>query len=106
MNLQLPPVTSLEQAPAVLQQIDAALASAGGSAEAGGLQIDASALTEFDTSAIALLLHAQRAAKASGTLVQVLGAPPKLRELAQLYGVEELLPLVAASAATVGPTAT
>ena len=93
--LKLPAVTALEQASSLLRDVDAALASAGST----GLQIDASALTEFDTSAIALLLHAQRAGKARGAAVSVTGAPPKLRELARLYGVEELLPLVGA-----GPT--
>ena len=96
-TLQLPAITALEQAPDLLRRIDATI-------DAGGLQIDATALTEFDTSAIALLLHAQRAAKARGVPLQVRGAPPKLRELAQLYGVEELLPLVPAT--TPGPIGT
>ena len=87
--LKLPAVASLEQAPALLREVDAAITAAG----AQGLQIDASALTEFDTSAVALLLHAQRESHAHGTVLQVVGAPPKLRELARLYGVEELLPL-------------
>jgi phospholipid transport system transporter-binding protein len=87
--LKLPAVASLDQAPALLRDVDAALAAAGAQA----LQVDASALTEFDTSAVALLLHAQREAHARGTVLRVVGAPPKLRELARLYGVEELLPL-------------
>ena len=84
--LQLPATADLEQAPALLRAIDAAL-------DGDGLQIDASALAQFDTSAIALLLHAQRGVKARGGTLRVLGAPPKLLELAQLYGVAELLPL-------------
>ena len=87
--LKLPPVASLEQAPALLREVDAALAAAGAQA----LQIDASALAEFDTSAVALLLHAQREAHTRGTTLRVVGAPPKLLELARLYGVDELLPL-------------
>ncbi|MEN9628800.1 MAG: hypothetical protein RJA10_2027 [Pseudomonadota bacterium] len=87
--LKLPAVASLEQAPALLQEVDAALAAAGSRT----LQVDASGLTEFDTSAVALLLHAQREARTRGATLQVLGAPPKLRELARLYGVDELLPL-------------
>lgn len=88
----LPPVTTLEQAPALMHEIDAALATAGGA----GLQVEASALTEFDTAAIALLLHARRAAQAAGVTVHVQGAPARLRELARLYGVDELLPLAPA----------
>ncbi len=84
--LTLPAVTALEQTPALLRDIDAAVAAA----DSSGLQLDASALTEFDTSAIALLMHAQRAATARGLSLQITGVPLKLRELAQLYGVEEL----------------
>ena len=53
--------------------------------------IDASVLTSFDTSALALILEARRRAQARGKSLVVHGAPPKLVELAQLYGVEELL---------------
>jgi phospholipid transport system transporter-binding protein len=93
---KLPAVTSLDQAPDQLRELDAALAAAG----AEGLTIDASALHEFDTSALALMLHARRVAKSRGMALQVSGAPPKLRELAQLYGVEELLALTVGGSAT------
>ena len=54
-------------------------------------RIDASALTVFDTSALALILEARRRAQARGKTLVVHGAPPKLLQLAKLYGVEELL---------------
>lgn len=92
-SLKLPAVTALEQTPALMREIDAALAAGAGEP----LQLDATGLTSFDTSAIAMLLHAQRAAKAHGVALQVQGAPAKLLELAQLYGVEGLLPLGAAA---------
>jgi len=57
--------------------------------------IDASALKDFDTSALALLLEARRRAEARGAQLSVRGAPPKLVELARLYGVEGLLSLEA-----------
>jgi phospholipid transport system transporter-binding protein len=85
-TLQLPAKSDLEQAPALLRQLDAAL-------DAQGLAIDASALSDFDSSTVALLLHAQRLSKARGVALAIHGAPPKLRELARLYGVDELLPL-------------
>lgn len=87
--MQLPAVATLTQAHELLVQLDAAFAAGG----AGGLEVDASALTEFDTSTLALLLHGRRVAAAQGVAFTVAGAPPKLRELAKLYGVESLLSL-------------
>ena len=54
--------------------------------------IDASALQDFDSSALAVLLSVRRAAVASGKELHVTGLPPRLRELAGLYGVADLLP--------------
>jgi len=82
--MKLPATLTLDQAAA----LGAAL-PADGSAGA----IDASALREFDTSALALLLQAKRLAQAAGRGFEVNGAPPKLQQLAQLYGVHELLGL-------------
>lgn len=82
--MKLPATLTLDQAAA----LGAAL-PADGSAWA----IDASALREFDTSALALLLQAKRLAQAAGRRFEVSGAPPKLQQLAQLYGVHELLGL-------------
>jgi phospholipid transport system transporter-binding protein len=55
--------------------------------------IDASALVDLDTAAIALLLDCRRQAQAAGKPLRVVGAPPKLAQLATLYGVAELLAL-------------
>ena len=85
----LPAVAGLEQASALVRDVDAAIAAATGDT----VVLDAAALTEFDTSAVALLLHAQRAARARDLKLEVRGAPPKLLELARLYGVHELLAL-------------
>ena len=65
---------------------------------AAGAVIDASALQHFDSAALALLLECQRLAQASGRAFAVRGAPPKLSQLARLYGVEELLLPVATGA--------
>lgn len=86
--LALPAEVTLTKAKALEAEVDAALAAA----DAAGLRIDAAALQDFDTSAIALLLHVQRGARARALPLQLDGAPSKLRELARLYGVEELLP--------------
>ena len=56
------------------------------------LTIDASALQDFDSSALAVLLSVRRAAVAQGKALHVMGLPPRLRELAGLYGVADLLP--------------
>jgi phospholipid transport system transporter-binding protein len=85
----LPATATLLQARAVQDEVSAAIARCGPE----GLQIDAAALADFDTSLIALLLHAQRTSRARGVPLQVTGAPPKLADLARLYGVAELLPL-------------
>jgi phospholipid transport system transporter-binding protein len=69
---------------------------AGGS---GVMRIDASALQEFDTATIALLMQARRLAQAAGRSFEVHGAPAKLVQLAALYGVEELLSLSSAGSA-------
>ena len=55
--------------------------------------IDASALQVLDTAALALLLACQRQVRARGLELRLTGAPRKLAQLAQLYGVEALLAL-------------
>ena len=62
--------------------------------------IDASALQQFDSSALAVLLECQRLAQASGRSFAVHGAPAKLGQLAQLYGLEALLLPESAATAT------
>ncbi len=53
---------------------------------------DASALTEFDSSALAILLECRRESLAAGKEFSVQGLPARLRQLAGLYGVAELIP--------------
>ncbi len=52
---------------------------------------DASALLQFDSSALAVLLDCRREALALGKQFAVAHMPPRLRELAGVYGVAELL---------------
>ena len=62
-------------------------------AEAGtSVVADASNLQAFDSSALAVLLDCRREALAAGKTFSVHQLPPRLRELAALYGVAELLP--------------
>jgi phospholipid transport system transporter-binding protein len=86
--MKLPATATLEETAALAQALPAEVA-----AGSGVLRVDASALSTFDSSAIALLLQARRLAQAAGRGFAVHGAPPKLAELAALYGVVELLSL-------------
>jgi phospholipid transport system transporter-binding protein len=62
------------------------------------LTVDGSQLQRFDSSALAVLLECRRLAQAWGKRFELQAVPPKLLELARLYGIDELLtpPLVAA----------
>ena len=57
--------------------------------------VDAGALQQFDSSALAVLLECRRQALAAGKRFSVSGAPARLRQLAGLYGVAELIPQTA-----------
>ena len=54
--------------------------------------VDASALERFDSSALAVVLDCRREALALGKRFVVRGLPERLRALASLYGVGQLLP--------------
>lgn len=88
MALALPASVTLDDMNGLLPQLSAAVAAGG-----GPLQVDASAVTALDTSAIALLLQAQRLAKGRGRGFELLQPPAQLVSLARLYGVESLLAL-------------
>ncbi len=53
---------------------------------------DASSLQKFDSSALAVLLECRREAQLQGKSFSVRGLPDRLRSLAALYGVAQLLP--------------
>lgn len=53
--------------------------------------INASALEKFDSSALAVLLQCRRDSAAAGKRFEVNGLPHQLRQLANLYGISELL---------------
>jgi phospholipid transport system transporter-binding protein len=56
------------------------------------VELDASGLQHFDSSAVAVLLELGRHLQERGRRLQVTGLPPRLRDLLALYGVESLLP--------------
>jgi phospholipid transport system transporter-binding protein len=67
--------------------LEAGLARIGGGATA----VDCTPLTQFDSSALAVLLAWQRAATARGAALKVVNLPAGLSTLAQAYGVDILL---------------
>jgi len=86
--LVLPPKLTHAEAPACLYMLQQGLA---GKSDTSTV-IDASALAHFDSSALAVLLECRRESSALGRGFAVKGLPPRLRELASLYGVAGLLP--------------
>ena len=86
--MQLPEHANLEQAAALALLVPSEVASGSGT-----LHVDASQLKAYDSSTIALLLHARRLAQAAGRGFEVAGVPEQLVQLARLYGVEDLLAL-------------
>ncbi|ABC39184.1 STAS domain-containing protein [Burkholderia thailandensis] len=69
----------------------AALAQGLARIEAGATAVECGALAQFDSSALAVLLAWQRAARARGVTLDIVNLPPKLASLAQAYGVDTLL---------------
>ncbi len=53
--------------------------------------VDAAPLSNFDSSALAVLLAVRRECARAGKLFAVKGLPDRLRDLAALYGIEGLL---------------
>ena len=60
--------------------------------EQGAVRVDMRALEHFDSSVLAVMLAAVRAAQVSERSLSFESVPEKLRELARLYGLQELLP--------------
>jgi len=86
-TIALPERVTMSEARATLARLAPLLA------QAQAPEIDAAALLELDTAALALLLECGRQAAARGQRLRIVGAPPKLAQLAQLYGVDGLLAL-------------
>jgi phospholipid transport system transporter-binding protein len=57
----------------------------------GAHSVDCAPLTQFDSSALAVLLAWQRAASARGAAFDIVNLPAGLASLAQAYGVDTLL---------------
>ncbi|HMS25884.1 MAG TPA: STAS domain-containing protein [Burkholderiaceae bacterium] len=55
------------------------------------VRIDAAALNKFDSSALAVLLQVKREVRSSGKQLTIFGLPKQLQELANLYGIQNVL---------------
>jgi phospholipid transport system transporter-binding protein len=93
VGFALPATVTVQEVTTVLQRLSAVLdASAQARSSAGAvLSLDTSALQHFDSSALALLLQLRRQAQTRGLRVELSGVPPRLTNLARLYGVADLL---------------
>ena len=85
--LRLPAQITLSQAAQVRDALVSQMAADSGAA----LILDASALRQVDSAALAVLLACRRQAGGRRWVVQ--GAPTQLSDLARLYGVDSLLGL-------------
>ncbi len=88
-HLRLPAVVTHARANACAKALREALRLSKG---ADWVQVDASALAQFDSSVLAVLLDCRRSVVAMGWRFTVAHLPERLRQLAGLYGVAELLP--------------
>lgn len=84
-TIPLPAVLTIAEARATVSQLVEAI-----SADSAPV-LDASGLQTLDSAAIAVLLECRRSAQAAGKSLHIVGAPPKLGQLARLYGVDGLL---------------
>ncbi len=83
--IALPERLTMAEASATLARLAPQLAAAADPV------LDAAPLKLLDSAALAVLLACQRQAAGQGRALRISGAPPKLRQLAQLYGVDSLL---------------
>ena len=68
----------------------AALAAGCARIGAGATAVDCAELTQFDSSALAVLLAWRREAQGRGRALDILNVPAGLASLAQVYGVDTL----------------
>ncbi len=97
--LTLPATLTMAEANAALEALIAGIEAETGAA----VTIDASALTQLDTSAVAALIECRRLAMAKGLRFELRGVPQRLADLASLYGVHDLVgiePTAVASSVT------
>jgi len=88
--LKLPALLTHDQARALVTSFQMVLLAE--PANGQPVVADAGSLSRFDSSALAVLLACRRQAQALGRAFYVRDMPPRLRQLAGLYGIAELIP--------------
>ena len=86
--LNLPATLTQNQATACLDQLTQEVRIA----DEALVLVNGAQLNSFDSSALAVLLAVRRECARAGKLFAVQGLPQRLRDLAVLYGIEQLLP--------------
>ena len=84
--LRLPHTITHPQAQACLQELQAGVATL-----TSPVVVDASALTAFDSSALAVLLELRRHTALANKDLRLQGLPERLKVLASVYGVQDLI---------------
>lgn len=97
--LALPPSVVLDEAKDLLGRLKRIVVDD----PAAPLIVDASALHDFDSSALAVLLECRRLAQASSRAFVLRDPPPRLKQLARLYGVASLLGIEVPATQTTQP---
>lgn len=77
------------QAQAVTDELTSLLSAS--VSEGGEAVLDASALAQFDSSALAVILACRRAVLARGAQLRIVGLPERAQSLAKVYGLSALL---------------
>jgi phospholipid transport system transporter-binding protein len=88
-SVALPAVLMQAQAQTVSDELSTLLSAC--VSEGGAAVLDASALTKFDSSALAVILACRRAVLAKGAQLRVTGLPERAQALAKVYGLSALL---------------
>ena len=88
-SVALPARLMQAQAQAVANELASILGAC--VSEGGKAVLDASALSQFDSSAFAVILACRRAVLAQGAHLQITGLPQRAQALAKVYGLSELL---------------
>ena len=88
-SVALPARLMQAQAQAVANELASILGAC--VSEGGQAVLDASALSQFDSSALAVILACRRAVLAQGAQLQITGLPARAQALAKVYGLSELL---------------
>jgi phospholipid transport system transporter-binding protein len=88
-SVALPAVLMQAQAQAVANELVPLLGAC--VSEGGEAVLDASALSQFDSSALAVILACRRAVLARGAHLRITGLPERAQALAHVYGLSALL---------------